>query len=535
MRVARNAAITFALTFALVLSAFPALAFWQSQGNGSGTGSTATLLPPTEVSAPAHNGTSVPVSWTASSGALIPDGYVVTRASGGVVSAACGSSRLSPITRSSCTDTVSQDGTYIYTVTAIYRSWSAASVASASVVVAVASRLAFTVNPSNSVVNVAISPSIAVVVRSADGNPVLVSGTSVTLAIGANPASGTLSGTLTATTDPNGVAAFPGLSINTIGAGYTLIATSGSLSSATSTAFTITAPALAGPNLGRAAPFSALGSAMTLAGATTISGDLGSYPTASATGYQSIMVKGETHTGDATASGALTDAAAAYTDLASRAPTREFTGDQAGLTFLPGVNHTAAAFSLSAGGILTLDGQNDPNAVFIFQIDAALDTAANSTIKLVNGAQASNVFWQVNGAAGPGADSSFSGTILAKGASTIGAGAQLIGRVLATGAVTIANNTIRFTEALAPTISIAGGSSVTTANRTPTFSGVTSAAAGRGIVLTFGTQSLTTVVAADGTWSVTATTVAAGSYTALVRVRDSAGNAASATQAVTVQ
>ncbi len=53
------------------------------------------------------------------------------------------------------------------------------------------------------------------------------------------------------------------------------------------------------------------------------------------------------------------------------------------------------------------------------------------------------MFWQVNGAAGTGASSSFSGTILAAGAITLGAGGELIGRALSSGAVTLASNTIQ--------------------------------------------------------------------------------------------
>jgi Ice-binding-like/WxL domain surface cell wall-binding len=92
-------------------------------------------------------------------------------------------------------------------------------------------------------------------------------------------------------------------------------------------------------------------------------------------------------------------------------------------------------------GTLTLDGQGDPNAVFIFQVDAALNTAAASTITLINGAQASGVFWQVNGAAGLGASSSFSGTIMAAAAITVGAGAVVTGAALSYGgAVTLSTN-----------------------------------------------------------------------------------------------
>ena len=55
---------------------------------------------------------------------------------------------------------------------------------------------------------------------------------SVTLALANNPAGGTLGGTLTATA-VNGVADFPGLTINNPGNGYTLQATTNGLTSAT--------------------------------------------------------------------------------------------------------------------------------------------------------------------------------------------------------------------------------------------------------------------------------------------------------------
>jgi hypothetical protein len=71
-----------------------------------------------------------------------------------------------------------------------------------------------------------------------------------------------------------------------------------------------------------------------------------------------------------------------------------------------------------------------------------LNTAASSLVLLVNGAKASNVFWQVTGAAGTGGLSSFSGTILATGAIVLGAGATLVGRALSSGLVTLTNNTI---------------------------------------------------------------------------------------------
>lgn len=77
--------------------------------------------------------------------------------------------------------------------------------------------------------------------------------------------------------------------------------------------------------------------------------------------------------------------------------------------------------------------------------DTAVDTAASSTISLINGAQASNVFWQALGAVGTavgtGASSSFTGTIMSLGAITVGASAILKGRALSHGGtVTLSTN-----------------------------------------------------------------------------------------------
>lgn len=289
------------------------------------------------------------------------------------------------------------------------------------------------------------------------------------------------------------------------------------------------------PNLRSAASYSVLGSAVANGGISSLSGDLGAYPTVAATGFPTGTVQGETHTGDAIAAQAKTDLSTAYADAQSRAADTFFAGDQIGATFYPGVHRTGAAFALSANGVVTLDAQGDPNAVFIFQIYGALNTAADSRIVLVNSATASNVFWASTGAVGTGANSSFSGTILTTGAVTIGAGGDLIGRALAEGAVTLASNTVRFTVALAPTITIDGGSSSMTTNTTPLLSGTSTALAGRTVAVSISGQTLSATVLTDHSWSVTAAPLAAGTHTVFVRVRDADGNAATATASRTVQ
>jgi hypothetical protein len=89
-----------------------------------------------------------------------------------------------------------------------------------------------------------------------------------------------------------------------------------------------------------------------------------------------------------------------------------------------------------------LDGRGDPNATFVFQVNAAMATAASSHVVLINGAQASHVFWQVSGAFGTGASADFVGTVMAAGAITLGASASLAGRALSYGLVTLSSNPV---------------------------------------------------------------------------------------------
>lgn len=106
-----------------------------------------------------------------------------------------------------------------------------------------------------------------------------------------------------------------------------------------------------------------------------------------------------------------------------------------------GVYSGSSSFSIMT--TLTLDGGGDPNAVWIFQSGSTLITASNSNILLINGAQTSNVFWQVGSSATLGPYSNFVGTILASDSITLNTGADITGRALARGAaVTLDNNTV---------------------------------------------------------------------------------------------
>ncbi|MDJ0378838.1 ice-binding family protein [Cryobacterium sp. PH31-L1] len=174
-------------------------------------------------------------------------------------------------------------------------------------------------------------------------------------------------------------------------------------------------------------------------GTSALSGNAGTSPGTAITGFLPGILTGSIHAGDSHATAAQADLVAAYTDAAGRVPTTSLAGDLAGRTLTAGVYKSTAALAVST--TLTLDAQNDPTAVFIFQIDAAFNTAAASSIVLANGAQASNVFWQVVGAVSLGAASSFTGNILGLAAISIGAGTTLIGRALTSdGAISMASN-----------------------------------------------------------------------------------------------
>ena len=113
--------------------------------------------------------------------------------------------------------------------------------ASFNITAGAATKLGFGQQPSNTAMGASISPAITVQIQDANGNLVTADTRNVTLAIGANPGGGSLSGTATVAAVA-GVATFSDLSINNVGTGYTLGATSyPSLIGATSSTFNITA------------------------------------------------------------------------------------------------------------------------------------------------------------------------------------------------------------------------------------------------------------------------------------------------------
>ena len=103
-------------------------------------------------------------------------------------------------------------------------------------------QLSFSVHPTDAVAGAALSPAVQVQIQDANGIVILGANNSITLGVGTDPGGGTLSGTVTAQAR-DGIAVFAVLSIDKIGSGYTLAATSGDLAGTTSEPFDITAAA----------------------------------------------------------------------------------------------------------------------------------------------------------------------------------------------------------------------------------------------------------------------------------------------------
>ena len=195
--------------------------------------------------------------------------------------------------------------------------------------------------------------------------------------------------------------------------------------------------------LGTAEPFAVLGgSTVTSTGNTSIVGALGVYPGSAITGFPPGEVVGITYSGGAVAQQAQADAFTAFTLLGVESSTQNLTGtDLGGLTLGPGVRNFSASAQLT--GTLTLDAGGDSSARFDFQIGSTLITAAASSVILINGASADNIFWEVGSSATLGAGTSFEGNLLADQSITVGNGANLNGRAFAlNGAVTLDGNLI---------------------------------------------------------------------------------------------
>jgi len=191
-------------------------------------------------------------------------------------------------------------------------------------------------------------------------------------------------------------------------------------------------PSAEAPDLGTAASFVGLAaSTFTNTGDGVYYGNVGVFPGSAVEGFPPGTVEnGEIYRGGAIPEQAQIDALAGYNDLAGRPCNTNLTSqDLGGMTLPPGVYCFNTSAQLT--GDLVLDAMGDPNAVWVFQTGSTLTTASGSTVRLINGAQIFNVFWQVGTSATLGTTTRFKGTIIADQSITLETGAGLSGRALA--------------------------------------------------------------------------------------------------------
>ncbi|MDI6047825.1 ice-binding family protein [Flavobacterium yafengii] len=192
-------------------------------------------------------------------------------------------------------------------------------------------------------------------------------------------------------------------------------------------------------------------------GTSGIDGNIGTNA-GSVSGFESSVVIGDIHTADASTAQANTDLDNAYNSLMALPntvpsdvgvfpvvllahPAAFGSVAPGGETINAGVYFINGAGSL--GGTLVLDGQNNPNAIFVFKFAGAFSVAAQAKMILINGARRCNVFFiggagVATGAISIGAGAVLKGTFLAHGgACGSGASVFLAGRQLSTGGAVV--------------------------------------------------------------------------------------------------
>lgn len=191
------------------------------------------------------------------------------------------------------------------------------------------------------------------------------------------------------------------------------------------------------PNLGTSANFVTFSSvgAVTNKGTSLVTGDVGTN-SGSSTGFGNV--NGIMNDNNGSSAQCSADVLIAYQELNNETPTffiAPLLGN--GQVLISGVYSVSGASTINQD--LILDAENDADAVFIFQIGGPLSTAANTKVKLINGAKACNVFWKVEGLVDMAAQTSMKGTVIANNAAiNMNTNDTLEGRLLTTsGAITI--------------------------------------------------------------------------------------------------
>jgi hypothetical protein len=194
----------------------------------------------------------------------------------------------------------------------------------------------------------------------------------------------------------------------------------------------------AAPNLGSAgcyAIFSGNGS-VSNSGTTNVTGDVGTN-VGTTSGYDQLLVKGQIHAKpDGSTSAAAADLLTAYSYL-NKLPydinllfPPQFGND---LVLTPHTYLLDAATTFT--GNVYLNGQGNPDAVFVIKVNGAFSSTTGAKVILTNSTQEKNVYWKIEGAVDLASNTLFVGTIVENGGAlgNLASGVVLKGRALVTG------------------------------------------------------------------------------------------------------
>ena len=183
------------------------------------------------------------------------------------------------------------------------------------------------------------------------------------------------------------------------------------------------------------------GGGVTDTGPSVITGDVGTHPVPAIPDLVDKETSGVVDRAGSQAGQAERDLAVAFATAAKAVPDA-IVDTTHGQTLTPGA-YTLADAKQNLAGTLILDGGGHPGAVWVFLATKDLVTAPASSVELVNGAQACNVFWRVDGSATLAAGSTFAGSILATTSVTVGHDVTIAGRLLAmTGRVSLGGDKV---------------------------------------------------------------------------------------------
>jgi len=193
--------------------------------------------------------------------------------------------------------------------------------------------------------------------------------------------------------------------------------------------------------------FSSIGP-VTNSGITYVTGDVGTN-SGLTTGFDSLDVAGMIHPiPDASTATCAIDLTNVYNYLNALTPDinllypAQFGND---LVLTPHTYHMGAVLTFT--GTIYLNAEGNPNAIFVLQVNGAFSTSTFSKVILMNGAQAKNVYWKIDGAVHIYDNSDFNGSIVAAGAITLNNADTISGRILTiNGAINVNGDNIAITS-----------------------------------------------------------------------------------------